>query len=190
MHLFRNRLQVRHSRAKVSRDTAAQFRAPLNTEKLTIRWEQKTVLYLFKAVLVNGFVVWEIGECEQCLHDETSFGILGSFRDTLGEAILLSDIVIDVAKEVLQYADELDESRLVAVGPEPRFNTIFTTTDIPTLRIPQRNRIPFLSSLEGRAHRHSRFGYFPAPSLIASWCVLCRKNSHSGDHTGRRKVKL
>lgn len=67
VRLFRHGLQVVYRRRKGGADAAAQFRAELISSGVTVTWEQKLMLSVFKTLLVNSFVAWRLVECENLL---------------------------------------------------------------------------------------------------------------------------
>lgn len=96
-------------RTKGCVDAATQFRAPLNTQGLTVGWGPKIVLYIMKSLLVNGTVDWRIEKCAQSARDAASFSRLDTHRDNVRDTLPFSHYVIDIVEELLVYTDELDE---------------------------------------------------------------------------------
>lgn len=90
-----------YSRTKGGMDAAAQFRACLNTQGLTVGQESKMVLYILTTLLVNGFIVRCIEQCAQSVNDAASLGSLDTCTDNLGKTLPFSDYAIDIREEFL-----------------------------------------------------------------------------------------
>lgn len=64
IRLFRHGLLVVYSKTKRGVDGASQFRATLNSPGGRAGWEEKMVTQVIQTLMISGFTIWRMMECE------------------------------------------------------------------------------------------------------------------------------
>lgn len=134
---------------------------------------------------MNGFIASGIKECEHGTRPAAAFVSVEKYRDQMGrQQPFLSDYILDVSEEVIDFADVLDGVTEQGEYSHDDDGPNGVSLSKANTLIPKRNRIPFFKELAGRAHRLSGKSHYPIPTPTAGWCILCRKEGAIGAHKG------